>query len=75
MTVKQTETQHPRMKREKKTIEAMVHFYCKAKHDTHGELYTKCAEFQAYAFMRLDKCPFKEKKNQLRQMHRPLLPT
>jgi hypothetical protein len=56
-------TEHPRIKREKKTIEAMVNIYCKAKHETHGELCPECTEFLAYAKMRLDKCPFQEKKS------------
>jgi len=55
--------QHKRIRREKKTIDAMVHIYCKNHHDTHGEICTECADFLAYAFMRLDKCPFQEKKS------------
>jgi len=52
-----------RIKREKKTIEAMVHIYCKAKHETHGDLCPECTEFLTYARMRLDKCPFQENKS------------
>ena len=55
--------EHPRIRREKKTIEAMVHIYCKGKHGTHGELCIECTEFLEYAKMRLDKCPFQEKKS------------
>ena len=58
-----TTEQHPRIKREKKTIEAMVRYYCKKKHGTKGELCPECTEFMAYAMMRLDKCPFQEKKS------------
>lgn len=58
-----TTEQHPRMKREKKTIDVMVHFYCKKKHGTKGELCPECTEFLNYAFVRLDKCPFQEKKS------------
>ena len=54
--------EHPRIRREKKTIASMVKIYCKAKHDTHGELCPECAEFLEYAKMRLDKCPFQENK-------------
>lgn len=54
--------EHPRIRREKKTIEAMVHIYCKAKHHTDGELCPDCTEFFSYAKMRLDKCPFQENK-------------
>jgi len=56
--------QHPRIKREKKTIDKMVHVYCKAHHNTKGgELCPECTEFLEYAFMRLDKCPFQEEKS------------
>lgn len=50
------------MRREKKTIQCMVELYCKAHHGTHGELCPECQQFQEYALMRLDKCPFQEKK-------------
>ena len=59
----QMTSEHPRITREKKTIEAMVHIYCKAKHETHGELCPECTEFIAYAHMRLDRCPFQENKS------------
>jgi hypothetical protein len=56
-------TQHPRITIEKKTIDAMVHIYCRGHHDTKGdELCPECTEFLSYAFMRLDKCPFQEEK-------------
>ncbi len=40
----------------------MTQIYCKAHHSTNGELCAECKEFQDYAFLRLDKCPFQEKK-------------
>jgi len=55
--------QHPRIVREKKTIDSMIHIYCKAHHKTQKELCPECAEFEAYAFMRLDNCPFQERKS------------
>jgi hypothetical protein len=56
--------QHPRITREKKTIDKMVHIYCKAHHNTKkGELCRECTDFLEYAFMRLDKCPFQEEKS------------
>lgn len=55
-------TEHPRMKREKKTIQAMVTIYCKDKHNTKTELCPECTEFIEYAKMRLSKCPFQENK-------------
>jgi hypothetical protein len=51
------------MQREKKTIGFMVGIYCKDHHKTQEELCIECIEFKAYAFMRLDKCPFQEKKS------------
>jgi hypothetical protein len=56
--------EHPRIAREKKTIDKMVHLYCKSKHNTNGsKLCDDCSEFLSYAFMRLDKCPFQEEKS------------
>ncbi len=55
--------EHKRMKREKKTISYMVEIYCENHHKTHGELCPECTEFLTYAHMRLDKCPFQEKKS------------
>jgi hypothetical protein len=55
--------EHKRMKREKKTIGYMVEIYCRGYHKTKGELCTECQQFRDYAFMRLDKCPFQEKKS------------
>jgi len=42
-------TQHPRITREKKTIEHMVELYCKKHHGTKGELCQDCSEFLSYA--------------------------
>ena len=56
--------QHQRITREKKTIDKMVHIYCKGHHETKkNELCPECTEFLSYAFMRLDKCPFQEEKS------------
>ncbi len=55
--------QHPRIKREKKTIDVMVRYYCRKKHGTEGELCPECTELLNYAMLRLDKCPFQEKKS------------
>ena len=53
---------HPRMKREKKTIEAMIHLYCRGQHGTEGELCFECGRLLDYAQVRLDRCPFQENK-------------
>ena len=56
--------QHPRIAREKKTIDKMVHVYCKGKHGTKGnQLCDECSEFSSNAYMRLDNCPFQEEKS------------
>ena len=56
--------EHPRIKREKKTIDKMVHVYCKGNHGSKGnQLCYECTEFLSNAFMRLDKCPFQEEKS------------
>ncbi|NLE05371.1 MAG: nitrous oxide-stimulated promoter family protein [Crenarchaeota archaeon] len=54
---------HPRIEREKKTIEHMVNLYCKKQHKTKNTLCSDCKEFLDYAKMRLDKCPFQENKS------------
>jgi hypothetical protein len=63
MATEQPRIEHKRITREKNTIDTMVHIYCKAHHQTRGDLCPECTEFKAYAFMRLDKCPFQEKKS------------
>lgn len=56
--------QHPRITREKKTINKMVRVYCKGKHDSKdNQLCDECDEFLSYAYLRLDKCPFQEEKS------------
>ena len=40
----------------------MVRIYCKNHHESHDELCPECNELLNYARMRLDKCPFQEKK-------------
>ena len=55
--------QPKRITREKKTIDKMVHVYCKAHHETkRNQLCDKCTAFLSYAYKRLDKCPFQEEK-------------
>jgi hypothetical protein len=53
---------HKRMKRERKTIETMVNIYCHGHHKTNGTLCAECQAFKEYAFLRLSKCPFQDKK-------------
>ncbi len=55
--------EHARMKRERKTLEAMIRMYCG---DLHGgsetELCPECSELVEYARARLRKCPFQDGK-------------
>ena len=53
---------HPRMKREKRTIEAMVRLYCRDHHQTSADLCPECQQLLDYALARLRKCPFQENK-------------
>ena len=52
----------PRIQREKKTIDAMIHLYCRKHHKTKKELCPECNELYDYAMLRLSKCPFQEEK-------------
>jgi len=55
---------HKRMVREKKTITHMIDLYCRAHHkNSQGVLCSMCQQFKEYAFLRLDKCPFQDKKS------------
>jgi hypothetical protein len=51
-----------RIRLEQKTIDKMIHIYCKAIHNTNGELCVECRKLNEYAFQRLLACPFKEDK-------------
>lgn len=48
--------------REKALVSQMIHLYCRKKHHTGKVLCTECAELEAYAVERSDKCPFMETK-------------
>ena len=52
----------PRLQREHKTFLAMQMIYCRAHHGSKDDLCPDCAELSAYAFTRLEKCPFQEQK-------------
>jgi len=41
----------------------MIDLYCKNHHKTTGVLCLECQQFREYAFLRLDKCPFQDKKS------------
>ena len=48
-------------KQEKETVTLMIRLYCRKKHGG-KELCPACAELDAYAQLRSDKCPFMETK-------------
>ncbi len=54
---------HRRMERERKTIAAMSKIYCRDYHGLpDGNLCPSCQELLNYAYFRLEKCPYQEKK-------------
>jgi hypothetical protein len=53
---------HPRIERERKTLEAMIRLTCQDRHGTKGEFCSDCKGVYAYAIRRLDRCSFGEGK-------------
>jgi hypothetical protein len=51
-----------RLKREWKTMTAMIRIYCRGQHGTRETLCDECAQFSAYAHARLDRCQFGPEK-------------
>jgi hypothetical protein len=55
--------EHPRLRRERQTIQAMFHIYCRDAHMLPGGgLCPACQELEDYALARLARCPFHENK-------------
>jgi hypothetical protein len=55
---------HPRLRREKVTIQKMIVLYCHENHGTQGEqLCADCQELKSYSEDRLKHCPFQENKS------------
>jgi hypothetical protein len=48
--------------REKKSVAYMVEIFCKEHHQTDGGLCAECAKTKRCIFVRLENCPFQEKK-------------
>jgi hypothetical protein len=55
--------EHPRIQRERRTMEAMIRLYCEGVHGAEGGECAECGELRAYAVKRLEKCPFQEEKS------------
>jgi hypothetical protein len=51
-------TEPPRIRREKRTIQAMATIFCRAYHGMADQLCVECREVVDYAYCRLDRCPF-----------------
>ena len=51
-----------RLKRERRTILAMLQMFCRGRHGTRGALCPECQQLQDYACGRLDRCTFGEDK-------------
>ncbi|MCP4899505.1 MAG: nitrous oxide-stimulated promoter family protein [bacterium] len=51
-----------RLRRERKTVKAMLAMYCKEHHGKGKELCDECQELDEYADYRLDRCPFEVNK-------------
>jgi hypothetical protein len=51
-----------RIKIEQKTIDKMIHIYCRDSHSSAGSLCDECSELYEYAFRRLLNCPYQEDK-------------
>jgi len=56
--MRQKSSESSRIKREKKTLKAMIRIYCRGSHATSEHLCQDCIELQEYALARLEKCPF-----------------
>ena len=48
--------------REKQIVSEMIRLYCRKRHGTRAGLCPECAELDAYARTRSDRCPFMETK-------------
>ena len=56
-------SENPRLRREAKTLTAMVGLYCHGHHSSpRGQLCTDCQALLDYALLRLSKCPFQASK-------------
>ena len=57
-----SETESPRLRRERETVEAMIELYCRAQHLTPVGLCDECAELADYARARLEHCRYGDEK-------------
>jgi hypothetical protein len=53
---------HPRIERERKTVEAMIRLFCRDRHGGEQGPCPACEELRAYAGKRLEACPYGKDK-------------
>lgn len=53
---------HPRLLREQKTVDIMIALYCRDHHQFPDGLCVDCQALKEYSHLRLQKCPYQEKK-------------
>lgn len=58
-TVENARTMSRRIRRELRTVEAMIGIYCRGHHGKAGDLCLDCRELLEYARRRVDRCPFR----------------
>jgi len=52
----------PRIRRERRTVAAMIRLYCQKKHGRREALCNECQIIHDHAMARLERCPFQERK-------------
>ena len=53
----------PRIRREQRTVAAMIELYCRDEHGSTDYLCEECRTLHDYAMQRLERCPFGEAKS------------
>jgi hypothetical protein len=52
----------PKIRKEKETVEKMIHLYCEKKHTSNGSLCSDCQDLLVYSHQRLENCQYQEEK-------------
>ncbi len=53
---------HVRLNREVRTLQVMIHMYCREQHLPAGDLCDQCQQLERYALERIDRCPYRSEK-------------
>ena len=59
---KTKESVKEKRRREEALLSEMISLYCRKRHGSRGELCGECRELAAYAYERIEKCPFTQTK-------------